>query len=1044
MRPLNISPSQAKDYYYEVDPFFPPNKESEKTAGYYQSMWHGRVSSMMGIEHKEIQKTDFVNIISGNDLNGTKIIQDGKDNDGNSHHRAAIDIPFSAPKSVSLCALHVGDQDLIQAHTKAVEETVKYIENNYLYIRFTTDKTRPVQNPNGLFATFNHSTSRSNDPQLHTHTLVMNMSFPDHVNGWRATWNDKIFDDQKHLTMVYQNALAKNVKDLGYEVEKRPNGFWEIAGVKQEWIDIFSKRKKDIDEKEDELKQKVFSGNDSVLRNIAVLETRADKNPFISKEELKTLWEAQISKETIKENVEKIKTENREKTRLTPEEYLRLAYKTINENESTFRKYDVIDTAISLSIGDYSQEQFESKYNEMVRKNEIIKIAESVNSRGLVSEVYTSHFILETEQEIIKQFVDGLNNSPAIHNKQSVEDHIANTFSHFTNGQKNALIQSLTTRDQFMVIQGDAGTGKTSLMKAIKEIIDKDQINFEVKGLGFTGKAADELEKKSGIESQTITGFLHKKEGEGAQQNTLYIVDESSMVGNVQMLDLIDRAKNAGAKVIFVGDGKQLQAISAGKTFKVISESFKAELMEEAIRQKTEYMIDTVRHIKNYQTGKDLDGIEKAFDTLQMNGRVFEIKDQGKRINHVIKDYLSDNDYTRNIIVTLKNDDRKKINSHMVQVIAKESNKSRNIVETEIRLPVSLIGEARLHANSYTVGHKAFINGYGVNACIEAGTILENVRADQDKITANYKGQTYDLDFKNTSKDISVFQKLAPLSIETPHEFKPHDHYFIQSETIRGVFEVVKVGNEGVTFSQNKKEVYLTRDLINKTDIFKRSGKIHDVALGDLDRCVCVAEQNIDTGDSLKIGQEMTITGKNTITNTLDVEHKGKTFTIDLNENGHMLSVYEAEKRIFAEGEKVVLLKNDTKQEIQNGLTGVIERIDKFRNIKAVNDDRDIYFNVNTYPYVDHGYAVTFHKSQGQDARKVYIVSGTEYKGLNNTEVFNVGITRGQVDAFLYVDNAAIFKEQVKGEQGKTSTLDHIKIDLSKSNTSKDEGKGIE
>jgi conjugative relaxase-like TrwC/TraI family protein len=1044
MRPLNISPSQAKDYYYEVDPFFSPNKESENPAGYYQSMWHGRVSSMMGIEHKEIQKTDFVNIISGNDLKGTKIIQDGKDNDGNLHHRAAIDIPFSAPKSVSLCALHVGDQDLINAHTKAVEETVKYIEDNYLYIRFTTDKTRPVQNPNGLFATFNHSTSRSNDPQLHTHTLIMNMSFSDLVNGWRATWNDKIFDDQKHLTMVYQNALAKNVKDLGYEVEKRPNGFWEIAGVKQEWIDTFSKRKSDIDEKEDELKQKVFSGNDSVLRNIAVLETRADKNPFISKEELKTLWEKQVSKDIIKENVEKIKTENSEKTRLTPEEYLRMAYKTINENESTFRKYDVIDTAISLSIGDYSPEQFESKYNEMVRKNEIIKIAESVNSRGLVSEVYTSYFILETEQEIIKHFVNGMNNSPAIHNKQSIENHILNTYSHFTDGQKNALIQSLTTRDQYMVIQGDAGTGKTSLMKAIKEIIDTDQINFDVKGLGFTGKAADELEKKSGIESQTITGFLHQKGGEGTDQNTLYIVDESSMVGSVQMLDLINRAQKDGAKIIFVGDGKQLQAISAGKTFKVLSESFKAELMEEAIRQKTEYMIDTVRHIKNFQTGKDLDGIEKAFDTLQMNGRVFEIKDQGKRINHVIKDYLSDHDYTRNIIVTPKNDDRKKINSHMVKVIAKDSNETRNTVETEIRLPVSLIGEARLHANSYTVGHKAFLNGYGVNACIDAGTILENVRADRDKITVTYKGQTYDLDFKNTSKDLSVFQKLEPRSLETTHEFKPLEHYYIQSETTRGVFEVVKADNDGVTFSQNKKEMYLSHDQINKTDLFKRSGTIHDVALGDLERCVCVAEQNIDTGSSLKIGQEMTITGKNTITNTIDVEHKEKTFTLDLNENGHMMSVYEAEKRIFAEGEKVVLLKNDTQQEIQNGLTGVIERIDKFGNIKAVNDDRDIYFNVHTYPYVDHGYAVTVHKSQGQDARKVYIVSDTEYKGLNNTEVFNVGITRGQVDAFLYVDNAALFKEQVKGEQGKTSTLDHMKIDLSKSNPSKDEGKGIE
>jgi ATP-dependent exoDNAse (exonuclease V) alpha subunit len=174
----------------------------------------------------------------------------------------------------------------------------------------------------------------------------------------------------------------------------------------------------------------------------------------------------------------------------------------------------------------------------------------------------------------------------------------------------------------------------------------------------------------------------------------------------------------------------------------------------------------------------------------------------------------------------------------------------------------------------------------------------------------------------------------------------------------------------------------------------------------------------------------------------MDVEIKGTTLTLDLKEHGHMLSVYEPETRTFSEGEKIVFLKNDTRHDIQNGLTAIIESIDHHGNVKAVNDDRAIYFNVKTYPYVDYGYAVTVHKSQGQDAQKVYIVSDTEYKGLNNTEIFNVGVTRGQLDAYLYIDDVKTFKDQVKGEQHKTSTLDYLKIDLSKQNFSKDEGKG--
>lgn len=1043
MRPLNISSSQAKDYYYEMDPYFSQMENGVYQSGIYQSRWHGKVSSMFGIENMEIKKEDFANVVSGNDLSGSKIIPDGKDKEGIALHRAAIDIPLSAPKSVSVCAFHVGDNSLIDAQNKAVNETIKYMEDNYLYVRYTTDKTRPGQNPNGLFATFNHSTSRSNDPQLHTHTLVMNMSLSNFVNDWRATWNDKIFEDQRHIHMVYHNALAKHVKALGYEIEKRPNGFWEIAGFKQEWIDNFSKRQKEIDQKENEIKNKIVTENDSILRNIARLESRNEKDKRITIDELKELWESQVSKDKIKETVENVKTENREKVKLSPDEYLRIAYKTINENEATFNKYDVIDTAISLSIGDFSPEQFEKKFDKMVSENELIRISVNENSRGLISEVYTSYIILETEREIVNEFNNGLYNSTPLHKKEVVDNHIENHYSHFTSGQKNALVQSLTTRDQYMIIQGDAGTGKTSLMKAMKEIVDKDHLNIDIKGLGFTGKAADELEKKSGIQSQTISSFLHKRGGEGEEKKALYIVDESSMVGSIQMLDIIKRAKETDSKIIFVGDGKQLQAISAGKTFKVLSENNKAVLMEEAIRQKTGYMIDTVKHIKNFQTGKDTDGIEKAFDTLQLNGRVFEIKDQKDRIKHVIKDYLYEKEFERNIIVTPKNDDRKKINSHVVEVIAKEAKEKRPSIETEIRLPVSLVGETKLHANSYTIGHKAFTSNKGIHTCLDAGSLLDVKQLEPDKVTLIYKDKEYVLDAETVSKDISVFKRVGRKESKDPGFFKPQEFYYVKTDKADGVFQVLHIDQESrsISLSQNKKEVTLSFDQIETASIFKSAGKLNEINNDELNKCVFVAEQNIETGLGLSIGQEMTITSKNSITNTVDVEYKGETLTLDLSENGHMLSVYEAEKRVFSEGEKIVFLKNDSKLEIQNGLTAIIESIDKFGNIKAVNDDRAVYFNVNTYQYVDYGYAVTVHKSQGQDAQKVYIVSDTEYKGLNNTEIFNVGVTRGQHDAYLYVDDVKTFKQQVKGEQNKTSTLDYLKLDLTKGYESKEEGK---
>ena len=94
MRPRNMSTARAKKYYYHKDPLF-----SKKNG---ISKWHGAGSVKLGLPG-DVEKT-FLNIIAGNDPMGNQIIQDGV----NGEHWACADIPFSAPKSVSILTLHVG------------------------------------------------------------------------------------------------------------------------------------------------------------------------------------------------------------------------------------------------------------------------------------------------------------------------------------------------------------------------------------------------------------------------------------------------------------------------------------------------------------------------------------------------------------------------------------------------------------------------------------------------------------------------------------------------------------------------------------------------------------------------------------------------------------------------------------------------------------------------------------------------------------------------------------------------------------------------
>jgi ATP-dependent exoDNAse (exonuclease V) alpha subunit len=105
------------------------------------------------------------------------------------------------------------------------------------------------------------------------------------------------------------------------------------------------------------------------------------------------------------------------------------------------------------------------------------------------------------------------------------------------------------------------------------------------------------------------------------------------MVGSMQMKAVMDRAIKHDARVVFIGDGKQLQAISAGRLFKDLQRRSHVEVvkMEEALRQKTDYMKAAVLQVKQYQERINSTGIDDAFKILESQNLVKQIAARGRR-----------------------------------------------------------------------------------------------------------------------------------------------------------------------------------------------------------------------------------------------------------------------------------------------------------------------------------------------------------------------------------------------------------------------------
>jgi exodeoxyribonuclease V alpha subunit len=164
---------------------------------------------------------------------------------------------------------------------------------------------------------------------------------------------------------------------------------------------------------------------------------------------------------------------------------------------------------------------------------------------------------------------------------------------------EEAIQQQVTVCQQIFrrpvsVLCGAAGTGKTTLVKAIIQAVEKAHgtgTSFQL--LAPTGKAADRLREITGKDARTIHSFLAQRGwlndnltfrrhgGQCEEGITTYIIDESSML-DLPLLATFFRAVNWNAvqRLIFVGDPNQLPPIGTGKVFADLIDWLREEMPE--------------------------------------------------------------------------------------------------------------------------------------------------------------------------------------------------------------------------------------------------------------------------------------------------------------------------------------------------------------------------------------------------------------------------------------------------------------------------------
>ena len=199
---------------------------------------------------------------------------------------------------------------------------------------------------------------------------------------------------------------------------------------------------------------------------------------------------------------------------------------------------------------------------------------------------------VKAERQVLASMRAGRGKGMALADADAVEARLEP--SRLTRGQREAVRTVLLSNDLVIGVQGHAGSGKTTMLSEVKELLGERKIQ----GLAPSAVAARVLAREAGIPTRTLQYFLTRfgdlsdperlARARAEYGGAVLAVDEASMTGSVRMEALLRVARALKvARVVLVGDTKQLKAVDAGQPFRLLQKAGMATAtMKEVKRQR--------------------------------------------------------------------------------------------------------------------------------------------------------------------------------------------------------------------------------------------------------------------------------------------------------------------------------------------------------------------------------------------------------------------------------------------------------------------------
>jgi len=351
-----------------------------------------------------------------------------------------------------------------------------------------------------------------------------------------------------------------------------------------------------------------------------------------------------------------------------------LALDAITQQQSTFTRRDMAKFVHRHSDG---IDQFNEVMDAMRNAPDLIELGK--DARG--DNRFTTRQMIEAERRL-----HGATELMAERERHEVNDrHRQAALAHaerrglVLSGEQADTLAHVTDGRDLSIVVGHAGTGKSAMLGVAREVWEA--AGYEVRGVALSGIAAENLENGSGIASRTIASMEHgwHQGRDPLTTRDVLVIDEAGMVGTRQLERVLSHAAEVGAKVVLVGDIRQLQSIEAGAAFRSIHERHGGAEIGEVRRQREDWQRDATRDLASGKTGHALEAyrshgmVHEALSREQARGDLIERWDRERQASP---------DKSR-IILTHTNDEVRALNE-----TAREKMRDAGSLGDEVRVTV--------------------------------------------------------------------------------------------------------------------------------------------------------------------------------------------------------------------------------------------------------------------------------------------------------------------------------------------------------------------